>query len=72
MTKDAAALSNSGRRNKILVTILKQAICIGMVLIVITPILLTLFAALKTKGDMVKTSPLLLPSLDKITFENFA
>ncbi len=72
MTKDVAALSHSGRRNKILITILKQAVCIGMVLIVITPILLTLFAALKTKGDMVKTSPLLLPSLDKITFENFA
>ncbi len=51
---------------------LKQIICIGMVLIVIAPILLTLFAAFKTKGDMVMTSPLLLPPLENITFENFS
>lgn len=50
---------------------LKQIICLGMVLIVIAPILLTLFAALKTKADMTVTSPLLLPAWDKITFENF-
>lgn len=50
---------------------MKQIICLGMVLIVIAPILLTLFAALKTQGDMATTSPLLLPSLDRITFENF-
>lgn len=49
----------------------KQVICIGMVVLVILPILLTLFAAFKTKGDMVKTSPLLLPPLERITFENF-
>ena len=52
--------------------IIKQFICIGMVIVVLAPILLTLFAALKTKADMVTTSPLLLPSFDKITFENFA
>ncbi len=50
----------------------KQIICISMVILVILPILLTLFAAFKTKGDMVKTSPLLLPPLERITFENFA
>ena len=50
----------------------KQIICIGMVILVILPILLTLFAAFKTKGDMVKASPLLLPPLERITFENFA
>ncbi len=50
----------------------KQIICIGMVILVILPILLTLFAAFKTKGDMVKTSPLLLPPFERITFENFA
>jgi multiple sugar transport system permease protein len=33
--------------------------------------MLTLFAALKTKADMVNTSPLLLPSWNKITFDNF-
>ena len=42
-----------------------------MTLVVILPILLTVFAALKTRGDMVNTSPLLLPPLDRITLENF-
>lgn len=50
---------------------LKQIICIAMVIIVIAPILLTLFAALKTKADMATTSPLMLPSFDRITFDNF-
>lgn len=49
----------------------KQIICMGMVLIVLAPIALTLFAAFKTKADMVNTSPLLLPPLDRITFLNF-
>jgi len=52
-----------------LLQIMKQAICIGMVVIVLLPILLTLFAALKTKGDMVTSSPLMLPA--EPTFENF-
>lgn len=51
--------------------LLKQLICIGMVILVLLPILLTLFAALKTKADMVKTSPLMLPPLARVTFENF-
>jgi len=46
-----------------LLQIMKQAICIGMVVIVLLPILLTLFAALKTKGDMVTSSPLMLPNI---------
>lgn len=50
---------------------LKQIICLGMVVIVLAPILLTLFAALKTKADMATTSPLLPPPLERITFENF-
>jgi raffinose/stachyose/melibiose transport system permease protein len=49
----------------------KQVLCLCMVFIVLAPILLTLFAALKTGADMVNTSPLLLPSLKRITFENF-
>ncbi len=49
----------------------KQLLCIGMVLVVLAPILLTLFAGLKTKGDMVNTSPLLLPPMERITFQNF-
>lgn len=54
-----------------LIQILKQIICIGMVLVVLAPILLTLFAAFKTKADMVNTSPLLLPPPSRITLENF-
>jgi ABC-type sugar transport system, permease component len=42
-----------------------------MVVVVIAPILLTLFAALKTKADMVDTSPLCLPGVNRITFDNF-
>lgn len=49
----------------------KQVICLCMVVIVLAPILLTLFASLKTKTDMTTTSPLLLPALENITFENF-
>ncbi len=56
---------------KALTQFIKQIICLGMVVIVIAPILLTLFAALKTKGDMAVTSPLLLPAWNRITFENF-
>lgn len=53
------------------VQILKQLICLCMVLVVLAPIVLTLFAALKTKGDMVMTSPLMLPPFENITLENF-
>lgn len=49
--------------------LLKQLICLAMVLIVMLPIVLTVFASLKTKGDMVTTSPLALP--EKITLENY-
>lgn len=51
--------------------VLKQIVCMGMVLVVLAPIVLTLFAAFKTKADMVNTSPLLLPPMDRITTENF-
>lgn len=54
-----------------LAQIAKQIICLLMVAVVLAPILLTLFAALKTRGDMVKTSPLLLPPMERITWENF-
>lgn len=54
-----------------LTQLVKQIICFGMVLIVIAPILLTLFAAFKTKADMVNTSPLVLPPLERFTFDNF-
>lgn len=51
--------------------IMKQIICICMVIIVVLPILLTLFAALKTKTAINTTSPLAFPVLNEITFENF-
>jgi len=56
---------------KVITQILKQILCLCMVAVVIAPILLTLFAALKTKGDMAVTSPLSLPGWDRITLENF-
>lgn len=54
-----------------LLQVIKQIICIGMVLIVITPILLTVFASFKTGADMVTTSPLMLPAFEDITLENY-
>lgn len=56
---------------RILSQTVKQIICLCMVVIVSAPILLTLFASLKTKTDMVTTSPLLPPALEKLTFDNF-
>ena len=40
-----------------------------MVIVVLLPILVTVFAAFKTRADMVNTSPLALP--DNVTLENF-
>ncbi|WZL80385.1 carbohydrate ABC transporter permease [Vallitaleaceae bacterium 9-2] len=51
--------------------LVKQVLCIAMVFIVLAPILLTFFAALKTRGDMANTSPLWLPEFQRITLENF-
>lgn len=48
--------------------IILQAICLFMVVVVI---LLTLFASLKSGADMVNTSPLALPPIERITFSNF-
>ena len=56
---------------KVVSQALKQIICICMTAIVLAPILLTLFASLKTKGDMALTSPLLPPSFDSMIFDNF-
>lgn len=49
----------------------KQIICLVMVFVVLAPILLTLFAAFKSKADMVNISPLLLPPMERITYQNF-
>lgn len=58
-------------KQRTLQQIVKQVICLCMVSIVLAPILLTLFAAFKTKADMVNTSPLLLPPLSRVTTDNF-
>lgn len=50
---------------------LKQIICIGMVIIVLAPILLTLFASLRTKGAMTLSSPLTPPVGSDFTLENY-
>lgn len=54
---------------KLLTNIVLEIICLMMVVLVICPILLTLFAAFKTGADMVNTSPLKLPLHP--TFDNF-
>ena len=51
--------------------ILKQLICLAMVAIVLAPIVLVLFASFKTKADMVKIPPLLLPPKSRFTLDNF-
>lgn len=56
---------------KVIIQILKKVLCIIMVVLVVAPILLTLFAALKTKTAINTTSPLALPASDQITFDNF-
>ena len=59
------------KAGKLVKSAVLQIICIAMVVIVILPILLTLFASLKTGADMVNTSPLSLPSFERVTFQNF-
>lgn len=59
----------SSRYRQAVVQLLKQLVCIAMVVVVLLPILLTVFASLKTKADMVNTSPLALP--EHITWENY-
>lgn len=58
-------------RRSFWIQLLKQLLCLAMVAIVVAPIALTLFAAFKTKADMVRTSPLRLPPFDRIILENF-
>lgn len=59
----------AGNARSVLLQMVKQLICLGMVVVVLLPILVTVFAAFKTRADMVNTSPLALPS--QITLENF-
>lgn len=50
---------------------LKYMVCAVLLCFVIGPILITLFASFKLKGDMVMTSPLMLPKLSNITLTNY-
>lgn len=59
------------KAGKLVKSAVLQIICIVMVVIVILPILLTLFASLKTGADMVNTSPLSLPPFERVTLQNF-
>lgn len=61
----------SYKTTRIASNLLKYIVGIGIVCIVICPILVIIFASLKTKGDMVTTSPLLLPQFADVTFENY-
>jgi ABC-type sugar transport system, permease component len=56
---------------RVILQIIKQIICLCMVLVVIAPILLTILAALKTKSAISSTSPLTFPKINMITFDNF-
>ena len=58
-------------KKSVIVQGIKQIICLIAVAVVLTPIILTLFAALKTSGQMVTMSALRLPPLNEITYENF-
>ena len=56
---------------RVLSQVVKQMICIAMVIIVILPILLTFFASVKQRVDMMNSSPLWFPEFDRITFDNY-
>ena len=56
---------------RVTIQLVKQLICMLIVAVVLAPIILVLFASFKTKADMVKISPLLLPPQSRFTLENF-
>lgn len=58
-------------RKKKIVNSVKMLIGIIITIIVIGPLLVTIFASLKTANDMVLTNPLWLPPLAQITLDNF-
>ena len=49
----------------------KYLLSVFLVLVIIGPLLVVLFASFKTREQMTVLSPLLLPSLNEITFENY-
>lgn len=72
MNSSKTSVLHSVRVRRNVSALVKNLIGIGICLVVLAPILITLFASLKTKGGMTNTSPLLLPPLEDITFENYA
>lgn len=53
------------------VGLVKVLIGIALIVIVIGPLLITLFTSFKTKGHMATVSPLLLPPLSEATLDNY-
>lgn len=53
------------------ISALKALICFTLILIIIGPLLITLFTSFKTKGHMATVSPLSLPPLDEATLDNY-
>lgn len=70
-TSTAENITTSYKGQKFIGNLIKYIISIGIVCLVVGPILVVIFASLKTKGAMVTTSPLWLPELDKITWANY-
>ena len=50
---------------------LKVFICLVLVMVVLGPLLITLFTSFKTRGHMATVSPLALPPLNEMTLENY-
>ncbi len=63
-------LTSSYKMKRRITNTVKFLICCMITSIVIGPLLITIFASLKTSTDMVSTSPLWLPALENITFDN--
>jgi multiple sugar transport system permease protein len=59
------------KKQRLLSSIIKNIVGICMVIIIVGPILITLFASFKTKSGMSNTNPLLLPPKAFFTFQNY-
>ena len=64
-------MTHSIKRRQILSSILKTLVGLTICTIVLAPILVTLFASLKTRGGMASTSPLAIPFGDVFTLDNY-
>lgn len=64
-------MTRSIKRTRLLTNTLKIIVGIMIVLFVVAPILITLFASLKTRAGMSNSSPLSLPSAANFTWANY-